>query len=335
MSTCDYCLSDKDLCSKRRSEKHLSVTLHVTDRCNDICEYCWHKDKNEFKNRDMNEEDVDLMFNTLIEQFPEYDISLMFLGGEPTLNPNIIDYSLNKLRDLKSKYYGTIITNGVDISKEFIDLLSVHKNLKINVSLPNKNTSSYNIRLNNIDNYILMQNKYKIHYTLVITEHDIENGIYNNILYWKNRGIKDISLLFEFNSFETIKNQKEYKIKLQEELLKIKDLQDHKFIIKNFQSGLKKEYITDKLYKLAYFSDRKFYMNSKSKFFNNNSIGNINDGIDMDEYFHILKSICCYGCKYNSLCNYDIGLFLKDNKQIINNSFCLPKKILMEMWRNE
>ena len=132
----------------------------------------------------MTEKNIDNMLNILLKQFPDYDISFIFMGGEPTLNLSIIQYAMKSLIEKKGKCHGTLVTNGSGDIKDIINIINLYQNLKVIVSLPNTHTSRDVTQ--NIDKYIELQNKFNINFSLVITENDIQQGIYDNILYWKN-----------------------------------------------------------------------------------------------------------------------------------------------------
>lgn len=322
--TCNTCNANKNTCSKRRSQKHLSITLNITDRCNDNCSFCWHKD-NLYKDRDMNKKDIDKMFDILLRQFPDYDFSLIFIGGEPTLNTSIISYSMDKLIELKEKYHGTIITNGFKNINQVKNIVKKYQNLKIVVSLP----SDYTQR-DNVDEYIYMQNDINILFSLVITEEDLKKNLYDKILYWKNKGVQRLYLIHKFD-MNNIEYENNYENILFNKIFKLNELIDNNFIITNFYPIEKIKYLNNNLINISYFSDNNFYISNKSKFFNNSSIGNAVDGIDMKKYYNLLEKIPCFCCELKEICSYDPGLFFKDNKVFYNNNFCTLMKIFIKI----
>lgn len=327
-SSCSICKLNLETCSKRRSQKHLSITLNVTDRCNDKCNFCWHR-KIKNKNKDMTEKNIDNMLNILLKQFPDYDISFIFMGGEPTLNLSIIQYAMKSLIEKKGKCHGTLVTNGSGDIKDIINIINLYQNLKVIVSLPNTHTSRDVTQ--NIDKYIELQNKFNINFSLVITENDIQQGIYDNILYWKNKGIINLSLIHQFDMFNVKIKTNNYETLLFNELMKLKNLLDDSFMITNFYPSIKRQFANLNLIKIAYFSNEQFYMSNKSKFFQNDSIGDTVNGIDMNKYVENLNKLPCFLCELKNSCNYDVGLFFKNNQSIKNESFCIPMMVFLKI----
>ena len=90
--------------------------IEVTRRCNLRCPHCMRGDA---QNIDLSKEDVDLLFEKLNGGTIEH---LHFGGGEPTLNPDIIVYTIDKIiKENISVANVAMITNGQIFSKEIAE----------------------------------------------------------------------------------------------------------------------------------------------------------------------------------------------------------------------
>jgi sulfatase maturation enzyme AslB (radical SAM superfamily) len=110
-------------------------TIHITKKCNFNCDYCYIDDKNI---SDIPFEDiiknVDIIMHEIINNKQQY-IEIEFLGGEPLLKINIIDYCCKYIEqnyDIKVKYL--ITTNMSIISQEIIDIL-IKYNFYVGISI--------------------------------------------------------------------------------------------------------------------------------------------------------------------------------------------------------
>ena len=93
-----------------------NLSLETTRRCNSRCNHCM---RGPSQNIDLTKDIVDsLLDNNSINYIGE----LIFSGGEPTLNSEIIIYTLNKLMSKKIYVeYMTIVTNGQIFNLELIE----------------------------------------------------------------------------------------------------------------------------------------------------------------------------------------------------------------------
>lgn len=93
-----------------------SLILEVTRRCNMSCEHCLRGDAQAL---DMSREIVDRILEPITSIY-----SLVFTGGEPTLNLPIMQYTLKQIKKRKidlGAFY--ICTNGKKIDLEFLKFL--------------------------------------------------------------------------------------------------------------------------------------------------------------------------------------------------------------------
>lgn len=109
----------------------LTVNLIVTEECNLGCKYCYMANRKQY----MKKETIDLFYNNInyfLKEFKETKYDISFFGGEPLLNWDIIEYTINKIKDDKRLGQMTVITNGLLLTKSKIELL---RNNKVNISM--------------------------------------------------------------------------------------------------------------------------------------------------------------------------------------------------------
>ena len=90
-----------------------SLFLETTRRCNLCCDHCMRGDA---QNLDLTKELIDELFDKL----KGVNITtLVFTGGEPTLNPDIIVYTINKIMDENiSVGFIQMISNGQEFNRD-------------------------------------------------------------------------------------------------------------------------------------------------------------------------------------------------------------------------
>jgi len=90
-----------------------NLMIEVTRKCNIMCEHC-------LRGEPMNKNISKVYIDQLLIQVDSIS-TVTFTGGEPTLNVLIMNYFLNRVKELNipiSSFY--IATNGVKITEEFI-----------------------------------------------------------------------------------------------------------------------------------------------------------------------------------------------------------------------
>lgn len=97
-----------------------SVFLNLTDACNFRCAYCYEKDcqKSNFMTMENAQKICDFLDSNkdmILKLKNQKIIRIHFFGGEPTLNPEVIEYIYNRLYK-DEDYYFSLITNGYNIS---------------------------------------------------------------------------------------------------------------------------------------------------------------------------------------------------------------------------
>ncbi|MCU9809616.1 4Fe-4S cluster-binding domain-containing protein [Paraclostridium sp. AKS46] len=118
---CVYIDSDNESKVDRTIDPLNFFTIHLTERCNLKCTYCFEGDKG---NKDFTLENID-QFIQFVKENKLKDITIRFFGGEPLLNipiiKNIIKTVEYNLSDVKVNY--NIFTNGTILNDDVINLI--------------------------------------------------------------------------------------------------------------------------------------------------------------------------------------------------------------------
>lgn len=94
-----------------------SISIEVTRRCNMVCSHCM---RGRSQARDMN---LDLLDTFLRGIKNSYVHTIFFTGGEPSLVPEIIDFTLSKILEYNIHIEECgVVTNGKDFSDYFIEV---------------------------------------------------------------------------------------------------------------------------------------------------------------------------------------------------------------------
>lgn len=101
------------------SKTYLSIQtlcLELTRRCNMHCAHCLRGDAQQ---SDIKTEVID----AALKNVSSID-SLVFTGGEPTLNVPAIRYTLDKCKELDVRVFGFyLVTNGKEVTREFLEVM--------------------------------------------------------------------------------------------------------------------------------------------------------------------------------------------------------------------
>ncbi len=170
----------------------MNITIWVTNDCNLGCKYCYVKKDKKYLNTNVADEIVTFIYKQS-EKDNEEKIKIVFHGGEPLLNFEIIKYIQVKLRKIKNRIAYSMTTNGTirlqgddlkDIRDIFLSISidgkrEVHN--KYRVSKNNKNF--YNTILDNINYYL--DNNFAIRLRMTVLPETVET-FYENYVYLYN-----------------------------------------------------------------------------------------------------------------------------------------------------
>ncbi len=116
---------------------YVELVISLTNDCNLRCKYCFVGEKN-FCKKIISKENIDNALEAVKELAKiknKKEIFITFFGGEPTLYPDLIKYSMDKSKEVLNEFrvsFG-ITSNGV-FNKEIKDLL-VENNFTVTISM--------------------------------------------------------------------------------------------------------------------------------------------------------------------------------------------------------
>lgn len=333
----------------------MEYIIHLTERCNLNCKYCYEKKKN----TDISFEDIKRLVDYEIGRKEKYS-TIVFYGGEPLLQKNIIKDTINYINSQKSKtefYYG-ITTNGTLLDDDFIKYMKENNFINIGYSIDGmKETQDLNrLTIDGKETFdIVEENAKKLLKTFnsavamsVITKNNLKQ-LSENIEYLIEIGFKYINLLFDYlqdwqdDDLEEIRKQynqiaeiyankilKEYDVEilLIDEKIKtyVKDEyncnEDCKFGMKTINVG------TDgNFYPCMQFVNDKKYI-----------IGNCKDGIDEKARENLINSAkkeyeICKNCTIRKRCKHTCGCrnyILTNDINELSPIICETERIIIE-----
>jgi radical SAM protein with 4Fe4S-binding SPASM domain len=114
-----------------------TIVLPIAATCNLACPYCFAQSENGFNYENFTEKDVDSIVTFLIDKNKNSnEISIVFFGGEPLLNLNIIKYTITLFKEKYHKYnvHYSITSNGTIFNDEIIQIFK-DNNFAVLISL--------------------------------------------------------------------------------------------------------------------------------------------------------------------------------------------------------
>lgn len=155
--------------------ERLSLTILTTTACNARCFYCFEKG---VKPQRMSENVADAIISYIVNSEKD-KVHISWFGGEPLLEPKIINYITQKVLDAGIKLTASMITNGYLVGKN-IDTIVKSRINKIQITLDGKP-----------DTYKLIKN-YKNN------DPDPFSTVLNNIKLLESKGI-NVSVRLNYN----------------------------------------------------------------------------------------------------------------------------------------
>lgn len=109
-----------------------TIKLNISNTCNMACKYCYANEGNYgVKDAMMTVEVAQDICDFIIKKFPKIK-KIMFFGGEPLLNIDVIETVCNKLKNYPIRF--GMVTNLSILNKKALDII-INNNLDITVSL--------------------------------------------------------------------------------------------------------------------------------------------------------------------------------------------------------
>jgi uncharacterized protein len=170
------------------------ITLHVSNDCNLHCSYCYADGGNyKLPKEKMSFEVADKFIEFCVNNFNQID-SIVFFGGEPLMNIQIIEYICLKFKKLKEDSTLTylpnwgIITNGTLLNDNILKVLKEHINyITVSIDGPQK-INDYNRKFRNnkgsferiekFINTIKRETNINIRYEATYTQYHLDSNVF-------------------------------------------------------------------------------------------------------------------------------------------------------------
>lgn len=101
-----------------KHKEHLSINVTTTLKCNARCPYCYERG---VEHVDFDETKIDALINFIKRHKKNLPVQLNWFGGEPFLNPKMIDAVTTRLGELGFEFECFAITNGSLITRRLIE----------------------------------------------------------------------------------------------------------------------------------------------------------------------------------------------------------------------
>lgn len=174
----DYILHNKNLFQKKQNIR--VMVLHTTDFCNLKCKYCYVEDNLPkcYIRKNMTVEiikaAIDKFVNLIIKYTPK-DPTIIFYGGEPLLNWNVILNGLEYIDEYYSniKIKKSLITNATLITEEIATQLKKH-NVDLGISVDGGKMHNDTNRIYALNNRSVFDDVKKA--LKILSDNDVEVG---------------------------------------------------------------------------------------------------------------------------------------------------------------
>lgn len=308
----------------------MNYVIHLTNRCNLKCKYCYEK-KN---NNDIEFENIKNIVNKEISQKSRF-VNINFYGGEPLLRKDLIiktiDYIKDRKKETKSetKFVFGITTNGTLLDKDFIKYMKNNNFVSVGYSFDG-NEKSQNLNRLTIDdkstfdivakNAKLLLDKFnKAVAMMVLTKNNL-TYLQDNIQFLIKIGFTRINIQFDYkydwqdSDIPEIRRQFEKVAEIYyENMMKNKDV-DILFISEKIKTYVKNGYNCNDD---CNFGNRYVNVGTNGNFYpcmqfvdnNDYIIGNCKEGIDEVKRQKIIKKSkkeneTCKTCSIRNRCKH-------------------------------
>lgn len=102
----------------RQNPQHLSVNMTTTLKCNARCSYCYEQG---VKHDDFDETRLEALTAFIKRHKRRQPVSLNWFGGEPLMNPKVIDHVTRRMLEFGFEFSSFIITNGSLLTRRLIE----------------------------------------------------------------------------------------------------------------------------------------------------------------------------------------------------------------------
>ena len=338
----------------------MEYVIHLTEKCNLNCKYCYEKNNKNSKIQDISFDNIKALIDYVTNQKEKYNI-IYFYGGEPLLRKDIIKETINYINSKKSKtkFYYSITTNGTLLDDAFINYMKQNKFIYIAYSIDGlKETQDLNrITFDNKGSFdIVEKNAKKVLNTfdsviamVAVTKNNL-HYLSKNIEYLINLGFNHINLQFNYldnwqdDDLKEIKKQYSkiasiYADKIMQECDleipiiddKIKTYVNDKYNCNdNCQFGMKTINVG---------TDGNFYPCMQFVNYDEFIIGNCKDGIDKQARLNLIKNSkkeqnICKKCAIRKRCKHTcecINFITTSDVNDLSPIICETEKIFIEV----
>ncbi len=102
----------------QKKSEHLSVNITTTLKCNARCPYCY---EHGVKHIDFDDTKIDALIDFIKRHKKNSPVKLNWFGGEPFMNPKIIDTVTRRLGEIGFPFFCYAITNGNLLTRQMIN----------------------------------------------------------------------------------------------------------------------------------------------------------------------------------------------------------------------
>lgn len=127
--------------SKLYSKKSLGIILSMTSLCNFSCNYCYEdcRKKDVVNKKYIDRKTIDKVYNFIkeyVRQNNTENISIAYFGGEPLMDKMCLEYAIKRFSSIdKCIVQHTLITNGFDMTEDFIEEVLIKHNVVVQITL--------------------------------------------------------------------------------------------------------------------------------------------------------------------------------------------------------
>ncbi len=334
----------------------MEYIIHLTEKCNLNCTYCYENKKN----KEISFEIIKNLIDYEINRKQAYSI-IVFYGGEPLLQKNVIRDTINYINIKKSKtnfYYG-ITTNGTLLDEDFIKYMKENKFIHVAYSIDGmKETQNLNRKTADGKGTcdIVEKNAKKLLKLYdgaismsVITRNNLSQ-LHKNVEYLIEMGFKCINLLFDYSQdwqdedLDEIRKQFNKIAEIYADKILKEDDVEIPLIDDKIKTYIKSGYDCNKdcelgMKNINVGTDGNFY--PCMQFVNNKDfiIGNCKDGIDIKARTNLIKNSnkeneICQNCSIRKRCKHTCACrnyVITNNVNELSPIICETEKILIEV----
>lgn len=299
----------------------INYILFITERCNLKCKYCEHKQNN----KDMSIQTFDILFERILKSKDEFP-SITLFGGEPLLNPYLINYIFERINSETSKKISVnLTTNLFFLSESLLSLFVKNKDkVKISVSIDgDKETTNINrgefAYENAISNFNELNfNGVEVSANLVINIENLGKLSYN-VKHLYTEGFREFSLFLNFNDANLILDERNHLL-LDEQLAKILEFYYSSKIKRIRLERTRLDVYDDEKEQILPCGGKNIYIGVDGDLFNctRHKYTEGEKNVDLQS----IDTSKCLNCKYKKYCCTCFGnksfLFNKDTPNIVN-----------------